>query len=404
MLLSVLIGLLFSVQLYSGDAPAAGYPSVVFVHSPGMDAIRTNQLERLHEWTAKTADVNNGVTCWESETDSDGEVIYRKCPVPCVNTPLMRAALDNKIEAVNILLTSPRLQLYLQDELGRTALHYAAMNGHYSVVRRLCADKRSIGGFVSVRDNDKRLALSYAALNGHSDVVKFLLQQTQPDYIDLQDAIDQATLHKHHKLAEILSSKIIPVTPENIENYWKAARDANYRHIAGLVKIISIDRQDSEGNTALHHFVQKNDDQYVPLLIKCLRASVSIQNKQGRTVLMQAVVLGHEGIAQYLINNCNIDYQLADADGHTVYELEERYNKAKIVSDIDKCIAHRDIQEFSRFIKDPQYRDYCGVNRQQIKEMIESMELHLGKPLKDEMLQVFESFIQDYLQSVGDAC
>ncbi len=67
-----------------------------------------------------------------------------------------------------------------KDGDGRTALHWAAMNGHKDVVALLL--DRMEGVDVAAKDEYGRTALHCAAREGHKDVVALLLEKRDHDH------------------------------------------------------------------------------------------------------------------------------------------------------------------------------------------------------------------------------
>ena len=63
-------------------------------------------------------------------------------------------------------------QLDQQDELGRTALMYAAIAGHYRVIEAL----KAAGADLDITDHDGRKAVDHAAQNGQSISILYLIE------------------------------------------------------------------------------------------------------------------------------------------------------------------------------------------------------------------------------------
>lgn len=88
---------------------------------------------------------------------------------------LTRASSKGHIGAVQLLLvTSGAVLISEEDEHGRTALSWAAANGHKAVVQVLL-DTSKIG--IASRDKTGRTPLQWAAERGHGDVVQLLLEK-----------------------------------------------------------------------------------------------------------------------------------------------------------------------------------------------------------------------------------
>ena len=78
-------------------------------------------------------------------------------------TPLHRAAYENRIQVVKLLLEQDAIDVHLRDDHGATALHHAAANGNTEIVNLLIAS----GADTLVADSDGRTPATYALVNGH---------------------------------------------------------------------------------------------------------------------------------------------------------------------------------------------------------------------------------------------
>lgn len=88
-------------------------------------------------------------------------------------TPLMLAASQGQLEAVQFLTKTAKADVDAIDNNGRTALQWAAINGHPEVVEFLC----SVGSDEGHKDNDGAVALHYAVTHDHVELVKHLTNQ-----------------------------------------------------------------------------------------------------------------------------------------------------------------------------------------------------------------------------------
>jgi ankyrin repeat protein len=86
------------------------------------------------------------------------------------HTPLMIAALEGELGAVNDLLSGGG-RVNAKDDVGRTALMFAVVNSHPKIVKVLLR----AGAHVNARAHDGSTALILAAMNGDAEIVQVLL-------------------------------------------------------------------------------------------------------------------------------------------------------------------------------------------------------------------------------------
>ena len=85
-------------------------------------------------------------------------------------TPLQRATFENRADIVKILLDQKELRIDHRDDLGATALHYAAKKGLAELVKLLVKH----GADPTITDSQGRTAKIYAQTGGHEELAKVL--------------------------------------------------------------------------------------------------------------------------------------------------------------------------------------------------------------------------------------
>ena len=82
----------------------------------------------------------------------------------------MRATYEKRLGVVRILLTSESVNVNAKNDNGATALHHAALMGHFKIAQLLIAD----GADLQARDHQGRTPLMVARASGHDNVVKLI--------------------------------------------------------------------------------------------------------------------------------------------------------------------------------------------------------------------------------------
>ncbi|MDR0590302.1 MAG: ankyrin repeat domain-containing protein [Puniceicoccales bacterium] len=130
------------------------------------------------------------------------------------------------------------------DNNGKTALHYAAKNGHKNVVQFLLDNGADVNAGAKGGLNEGRTALHYAAENGHKKVVRFLLDNGADEKI-----------------------------------------------------------KDGQGKTALHYAAEGGQFDIVTFLVLRNNIPVNARDNQGRTPLHYAAENGHKNVVRFLLDN-----------------------------------------------------------------------------------------------------
>jgi ankyrin repeat protein len=171
------------------------------------------------------------------------------------------------------------------DSYGRTALQYAAQEGHYNAVELLL--KR--GSDAHAADQVGMTALSLATENGHESVVKLLLRAGA--HVSLQDS-----------------------------KYGSALVVAAYKGMTGVVKTmiqegvdVNLEIKRGQYGSALTAAASQGHLETVKLLIQEGKADANAQLQAGDfgSALTAAACFGHEEIARFLVSDAH-----ADANSH----------------------------------------------------------------------------------------
>ena len=200
--------------------------------------------------------------------------------------------------------------------IGQTLLHVACKTGNSNIVELLLENgadlfARDLSGFM-------RSALHYAASNGHYDCIKTLLKRNG----DIQRLVNLKTSIKHsedRKRMKCMSGKT-------------ALMEASMNGFSKIVRILckygaKVDDTDSFGRTALYMAAARGREECAEILIE-MSADVRKTDKLGKSALHIAAMRGHVGILGQLIdkytetsnddfNSAQFWYSLEDNDGFT---------------------------------------------------------------------------------------
>lgn len=181
---------------------------------------------------------------------------------PWCQSPLHVAAAAGHVQVLSTILDHS-VRCRDRDRIGRTALHYAAMNDHPAVVDKLLSaglvDEMDMGGFT---------ALHLAAREGHATVVRFLVRGQSDANIKVSRSTLDENFHswadqRHLKSADFVYS-------EGMSALHLAARNGHMMVVEELLKSAeSVDTTaiDGSGLTAEDWaVVNGKQDQYLAIL------------------------------------------------------------------------------------------------------------------------------------------
>ncbi|CAI9630854.1 unnamed protein product [Alternaria burnsii] len=211
-------------------------------------------------------------------------------------TALAWAAGDGHTAVVKLLLNQShdRSLGCALDFYGQTALFWAAADGHESTVRALLAYDESDIGLVS---KSGWTPLMWAASGGHAPVVEALFQAAKLG-VNVKEsklgrtALSWAAAHSHAEVVSIL-----------LEN-----------------NDIDIDLPDDEGFTPLFCPINHNHEVIVSLLLST-SVKVDVVDTSGRNPLILASELGYAGVVRRLLEVGHADVHIKDQRDQTALSL-----------------------------------------------------------------------------------
>lgn len=251
----------------------------------------------------------------------------------CVGETVLHLAVDRGHEAAaRVLLDAIGLSLInIQDEAGRSPLHYAAMSGRPQLVSLLIER----GADVSASDVDGSSILQYAVVNGEPTNVRLLLRhgadRYHPDRNGLAP-IHWSALTRNGEIARLFldspsAQSLINLTDSNgLIPLHHAAYWGNCE-MAGILlsKGSNPNKQTLAGWTPLHHAVQGAKLDMIKLLLRH-GAMVDIGELGGMTPLHLSTMMKDEQIVRILSNN-GVDILPRDSDHYSPTDYAAFYQR-----------------------------------------------------------------------------
>ena len=239
-------------------------------------------------------------------------------------------------QVVTLLLEEGEVDVEAKDTggRGRTALSWAATEGHEEVVRLLV----EVGKVdVESRDRDVRTALSWAAGEGHVEIVRLLVEKGKAN-LESQDWGDRTPLaHAVARDQERVVRWLVQRGDVNIENKDINGRtplmSATQKGHLNLVKILlelgkaDVEARESDfGRTPLIEAVINGDTEVVKMLLELGGADVEARDeKNGLTPLAWATREGQVDILDILLKTSGVKVESRDRYGRTPLLLAATY-------------------------------------------------------------------------------
>jgi serine/threonine-protein phosphatase 6 regulatory ankyrin repeat subunit B len=248
-------------------------------------------------------------------------------------THLMAAASGGHLGMVKMLLQHMGGQgLNEADHTGRTALHYAAAEGHEELVAYLLSQ----GAHAYITEFVGLTLFMEAAAGGHVGVVKTLLQHMGGQGLNQTDfggrtALYHAADRGHEETVAFLLSQGANVDSTDHIGMTPFMAAAWSGHV-GVVKMLlqhmggqGLNQADREGRTALYCASELGHEETATLLLS-QGARVDATDEDGMTSLITAAKNGHVGVVKMLLHHLGAQgLDERDSKGRTaLYYAAER--------------------------------------------------------------------------------
>lgn len=209
-------------------------------------------------------------------------------------------------------------------------LRQAASQGQFDLVRELVKT-----GAKFSTDQEGRTALHYAALNGHVDICKFLLQQGCN--IDDRDVLGYTPLHRAASKGHVEAIELLLTSKCNVDSQDEhgngAIHEASWNGFSQTLEVLikyhcNIILTNKSGFTALHLASQNGHNQSARVLLYA-GCNADLKNNYGDTALHTAARYGHAGVTRILISaRCRLNEQ--NKNGDTALHISSALKRKKI--------------------------------------------------------------------------
>ena len=222
------------------------------------------------------------------------------------NRTALTYAAENGHESVVRFLLERGADPHLKDYQGKTAFIYAAKNGHEGVLRLLL--ERGVD--INLRDLHFQTALMYAAENGHESVVRFLLERgADPRYRGLHDKIAfvYAAENGHVEVLRLLMNHDAGLNLlMDIEKQNLLIRSVENGHVEVLRLLMNYDAglnllMDVEKQSLLINAVKNGNTEILEVLLDNGASLDLLENYQKRDLLIYAVENKNAEMLRFLL-------------------------------------------------------------------------------------------------------
>lgn len=259
----------------------------------------------LDKSSFQEATINAARTSFRYQAGNCEDIVFIRSPSDEDFLPLLQAAEAGNRELIQQLLAAGESNLNDANELGETALHFAAFNGFTDIA----ADLLKAGAKIDAVTVMGETALHYAALKGNTGVIDVLLNQKAG--IDIQAAngwaaLHYASWHGHLEAAAILIIKganpALTCTAHNTPLHFAAWRNHPKIASALISNKAPLTAANSSGATPLHYAAYQG---ILPLIELIYSEDTNLQRVTltGNTPLHCAAWRGHLSVVAFLHAN-----------------------------------------------------------------------------------------------------
>ena len=211
------------------------------------------------------------------------------------------AAYGGKLDVVKYLIETKGINLNTRDNNGKTPLHDAAKQGHFSIVRYL-TDK---GANLNLKENNGNTLMHFAALSGNLEMIRYLTEKE----VDVKVVNNYNTTPLH--LASLNGYL-------NIVQYFIEEKSAE------------LNAKNNGGNTAMH-FAASSGYLRIIKYLQGKGADVNLSNQDGWTPMLEAAYAGKWFIVKFLANN-GANVKATNTNGSSALHFAARDGEVDMVN------------------------------------------------------------------------
>ncbi|XP_027152355.1 protein ACCELERATED CELL DEATH 6-like [Coffea eugenioides] len=318
---------------------------------------------------------------------------------------------------VQLILAGHGRLLMKLNKRGETALHLAARNGHFRIVRALIDYAKSEAGhwFTPCFDRRKRMlrmasvagntALHEAVRNNFYDIAKLLVQE-DPEFryphnyaVETPLYLTPSYLGPGHKTA--LHAAAIWNFPDSMKLILEK--------LPNLIKNV-----DKFGWTALHYAAKFNHQEIARLLLSADRSTayVAAKNDDSKTALHIAVTHGHVVLVQEILSHCPDCWVQITGKSRNILHLAVKHEKREVLEFVlqnscaSKLINEKDNEgntPLHLYVATKNLDGNCLVNQPfvDVNSFDNSNSTPLDRIVRDDQLLERQILMKDQLEQAG---
>ncbi|XP_041976210.1 ankyrin-3-like [Aricia agestis] len=184
---------------------------------------------------------------------------------------------------------------------GLTALHIAAMRNHYEIVKHLLV----AGSNVNYKTHEKMTSLHFAASRGFLEIVKVLVSKGAK--LEARDTNERTSLYLasgrgHLDVVKYLICSGANVNGEEIHGYTPLCEAVWHRYKDVVEVLLSSGARITHSHKLLHNAIMQRQEEIVTMMAN-LGGGINLHNDNGDTPLLLAARISQPSIARILLEN-----------------------------------------------------------------------------------------------------